>query len=148
MAAVLFIDIDEFKTVNDTMGHPAGDALLKEIADRLRSATRQLDCIARVGGDEFIAVLGDIAEIDHVTQVVRKLEQVAADPVRLPGGDLTVTCSIGVALFPGDGDDAETLIRNADTAMYQAKRDGRSATRFFTPRCSTRPSSGFGSKRG
>lgn len=133
MAAVLFIDIDEFKTVNDTMGHPAGDALLKEIADRLRAATRQLDCIARVGGDEFIAVLSDIAEIDHVAQVVRKLEQVAEDPVRLPGGDLTVTFSIGVALFPRDGDDAETLIRNADTAMYQAKRDGRSATCFFTP---------------
>jgi len=133
MAAVLFIDIDEFKTVNDTMGHPAGDALLKEIADRLLSATRQLDCIARVGGDEFIAVLSDIAEIDHVMQVVRKLEQVAADPVRLPGGDLTVTCSIGVALFPRDGEDAETLIRNADTAMYQAKRDGRSTTCFFTP---------------
>jgi diguanylate cyclase (GGDEF)-like protein/PAS domain S-box-containing protein len=133
MAAVLFIDIDEFKTVNDTMGHPAGDALLKEIADRLLSATRQLDCIARVGGDEFIAVLSDIAELDHVMQVVRKLEQVAADPVRLPGGDITVTCSIGVALFPRDGDDAETLIRNADTAMYQAKRDGRSTTCFFTP---------------
>jgi len=133
MAAVLFIDIDEFKTVNDTMGHPAGDALLKEISDRLRSATRQLDCIARVGGDEFIAVLSDIAEIDHVAQVVRKLEQVAADPVQLPGGDMAVTCSIGVALYPQDGDDAETLIRNADTAMYQAKRDGRSATCFFTP---------------
>ncbi|HEX3469210.1 MAG TPA: EAL domain-containing protein [Candidatus Elarobacter sp.] len=133
MAAVLFIDIDEFKTVNDTMGHPAGDALLKEIADRLRSATRRLDCIARVGGDEFIAVLCDISEIDHVSEVVRKLERVAADPVRLPGGDIRVTCSIGVALFPHDGDDAESLIRNADTAMYQAKREGRSTSCFFTP---------------
>jgi diguanylate cyclase (GGDEF)-like protein/PAS domain S-box-containing protein len=132
MAAVLFIDIDEFKTVNDTMGHPAGDALLKEISERLRLATRQLDCIARVGGDEFIAVLGDIAEIEHVEKVVRHLEHIAADPVRLPGGDLTVTCSIGVALFPQDGEDVETLIRNADTAMYQAKRDGRSGTCFFT----------------
>ena len=133
IAAVLFIDIDEFKTVNDTMGHPAGDALLKDIADRLRAATRRLDCIARVGGDEFIAVLGDIGEIDHVSEVVRKLERVAADPVRLPGGDIRVTCSIGVALFPHDGDDAESLIRNADTAMYQAKRDGRSTSCFFTP---------------
>lgn len=132
MAAVLFIDIDEFKTVNDTMGHPAGDALLKEISERLRLATRQLDCIARVGGDEFIAVLGDIAEIEHVEKVVRHLEHIAADPVRLPGGDLTVTCSIGVAIYPQDGDDVETLIRNADTAMYQAKRDGRSGTCFFT----------------
>ena len=133
MAAVLFIDIDEFKTVNDTMGHPAGDALLKEISDRLRSATRQLDCIARVGGDEFIAVLGDIADIEHVRE-----GRAPSRPHHGRTGSACraatspCTCSIGVALFPQDGDDAETLIRNADTAMYQAKRDGRSGTCFFT----------------
>ncbi len=133
MAAVLFIDIDEFKTVNDTMGHPAGDALLKEIAGRLRSATRQVDCIARIGGDEFVAVLSDIGRIDHVSDVVRKLERVAAEPVRLPGGEINVTCSVGIALYPHDGADAETLIRNADTAMYEAKRGGGSTSCFFTP---------------
>ena len=132
VAAVLFIDIDEFKSVNDTMGHPAGDVLLKEIADRLRSATRQRDCVARIGGDEFVVVLSDIANPDDVSEVVRKLERVAAEPVRLPGGDMTVTCSIGVALFPNDGSDCETLIRNADTAMYQAKRAGGSTSCFFT----------------
>ena len=131
--AVLFIDVDQFKHVNDTMGHAAGDILLKEIAKRFRSATRQTDCVARMGGDEFIAVFGEIAEVDQFAKVVRDLERVTAEPIHVPGGDITVTCSIGVALFPQDGQDAETLIRNADTAMYQAKRDGRATTCFFSP---------------
>jgi diguanylate cyclase (GGDEF)-like protein/PAS domain S-box-containing protein len=132
MTAVLFIDVDQFKHVNDSMGHATGDVLLKVIAERLRSTTRQSDCIARMGGDEFIAVFGDLAEVDHLSQIVRHLERVTAEPIRVPGGEITVTCSIGVALFPRDGDDAETLIRNADTAMYQAKRDGRATTCFFS----------------
>jgi diguanylate cyclase (GGDEF)-like protein/PAS domain S-box-containing protein len=132
MTAVLFIDVDQFKHVNDSMGHATGDVLLKVIAERLRSTTRQSDCIARMGGDEFIAVFGDLAEVDHLSQIVRHLERVTAEPIRVPGGEITVTCSIGAALFPRDGDDAETLIRNADTAMYQAKRDGRATTCFFS----------------
>ena len=132
MTAVLFIDVDQFKDVNDTMGHATGDVVLKVIAERLRSTTRQLDCIARMGGDEFIAVFGDVAEIDHLDQIVRHLERVTAEPIPVTAGEITVTCSIGVALFPRDGDDAETLIRNADTAMYQAKRDGRATTCFFS----------------
>jgi diguanylate cyclase (GGDEF)-like protein/PAS domain S-box-containing protein len=131
--AVLFIDVDQFKHVNDTMGHAAGDTLLMEIGQRLRSATRQTDCVARMGGDEFIAVFGEIAEVQHFAKVVRHLERVTAEPIRVPGGEITVTCSIGVALFPQDGQDAETLIRNADTAMYHAKRDGRATTCFFKP---------------
>jgi diguanylate cyclase (GGDEF)-like protein/PAS domain S-box-containing protein len=133
MVAVLFIDVDDFKVVNDTMGHPAGDTYLKEIADRLRASIRRLDCIARVGGDEFIAVLGGIRDITEVADIVRHIELVAADPVHLPGGDMSGTCSIGVAVFPRDGNDAETLIHNADTAMYQSKRDGRARSCFFTP---------------
>jgi len=133
MAAVLFIDIDEFKTVNDTMGHSVGDALLKEIAYRLRSNARQVDCLARMGGDEFIAGLGDINDIAHVDEVARHLAHVTAEPVRIAGGEFKTTCSIGIAMFPRDGDDAETLIRNADTAMYQAKRDGRATACFFAP---------------
>jgi diguanylate cyclase (GGDEF)-like protein/PAS domain S-box-containing protein len=133
LTAVLFIDIDEFKTVNDTMGHSAGDALLTEIAFRLRSNARQVDCLARMGGDEFIAVLGDINNIEHVAEIARHLARVTAEPIRIAGGELKATCSIGIALFPRDGDDAETLIRNADTAMYQAKRDGRATTCFFAP---------------
>jgi diguanylate cyclase (GGDEF)-like protein/PAS domain S-box-containing protein len=133
MTAVLFIDIDEFKAVNDTMGHSAGDALLKEIAHRLRSNARQVDCLARMGGDEFIAVLGDITSVDHVAEIARHLAHVTAEPIRIVGGEVRATCSIGIAMFPRDGDDAETLIRNADTAMYQAKREGRATACFFTP---------------
>jgi diguanylate cyclase (GGDEF)-like protein/PAS domain S-box-containing protein len=133
MVAVLFIDVDDFKVVNDTMGHPAGDTYLKEIADRLRASIRRLDCIARVGGDEFIAVLGGIRDITEIDDIVRHIERVAADPVHLPEGDMSGTCSIGVAVFPRDGLDAETLIHNADTAMYQSKRDGRARSCFFTP---------------
>jgi diguanylate cyclase (GGDEF)-like protein len=132
-AAVLFIDVDQFKHVNDTMGHAAGDMLLRAIGERLRSTTRQTDCVARMGGDEFVAVFGEIAEVRQFAEVVRHLERVTAEPIRVPGGEITVTCSIGVALFPQDGHDAETLIVNADTAMYQAKRDGRATTCFFTP---------------
>jgi diguanylate cyclase (GGDEF)-like protein/PAS domain S-box-containing protein len=133
MAAVLFIDVDEFKNVNDTMGHSAGDLLLKEMAERLRSNTRQVDCIARMGGDEFIAVLTEISDIDDVAAIARNLERVTAEPIRLAEREVVATCSIGIAVFPQDGADAETLIRNADTAMYRAKRDGRATSRFFTP---------------
>ena len=129
-AAVLFIDVDCFKDVNDTRGHAAGDLLLRELARRLRSATRRSDCIARMGGDEFVGVISNIAD-NELINLVRKLERAIAMPIRLPGGEINVTCSIGIALFPRDGDDPETLIRNADSAMYQAKRGGRAATRFF-----------------
>jgi len=133
LAAVLFIDVDEFKTVNDTMGHSAGDVLLKKLSERLRASTRQVDCIARMGGDEFVAVLTDIADIEDVAAIARKIGRVTAEPIRLADRDVVTTCSIGVAMFPQDGVDAETLIRNADTAMYRAKRDGRATSRFFTP---------------
>ena len=133
MAAVLYIDVDEFKNVNDTLGHSAGDVLLKEIADRLRSNTRQVDCVARMGGDEFIAVLSEIGDVDDVAAIARKLGRASAEPVALGDRNVVATCSIGIAIFPQDGADAETLIRNADTAMYRAKRDGRATSRFFTP---------------
>ena len=133
LAAVLFIDVDQFKHVNDTLGHAAGDTLLKEIGERLRSNTRQADCVARMGGDEFIAVLSEITEADHVAAIARHLGRVSAEPIHLGDRDVVATCSIGIAMFPRDGADAETLIRNADTAMYCAKREGRATARFFTP---------------
>jgi diguanylate cyclase (GGDEF)-like protein/PAS domain S-box-containing protein len=129
-AAVLFIDVDCFKKINDTMGHGAGDLLLREVARRLRAATRRSDCIARMGGDEFVGVISNIAD-NELINLVRKLERVIAVPIHAPDGEINVTCSIGVAIFPRDGEDAETLIRNADSAMYRAKREGRAATRFF-----------------
>lgn len=133
MAAVLFVDVDAFKNVNDTLGHSAGDVLLKEVADRLRANTRQTDCIARVGGDEFIVVLNDVADVECIAEIARQLGRAVAQPIRVRETDLKVTCSIGIAVIPNDGNDAETLIRNADTAMYEAKRAGRATTRFFTP---------------
>ena len=131
--AVLFIDVDDFKNVNDSMGHGAGDALLRAIADRLRSNTRQVDCVARMGGDEFIAVLGDIDGAERAAEIARHLGHVAAEPIRWGTDEIGVTCSIGIALLPGHGEDAETLIRAADTAMYQAKRDGGGTACMFTP---------------
>ena len=133
MAAVLFIDVDGFKNVNDTMGHSAGDLLLKALADRLRSNTRQVDCVARMGGDEFVAVLGDVARAETAERIARHLVAVMAKPIQFGEEEIVATCSIGIALFPADGEDAETLIRNADAAMYQAKRDGRSRVCFYTP---------------
>jgi predicted signal transduction protein with EAL and GGDEF domain len=115
------------------MGHSAGDVLLKEMAERLRSNTRQVDCIARMGGDEFIAVVSEIGDVDDVAAIARNLGRVTAEPIHLADRDVVATCSIGIAMFPRDGADAETLIRNADTAMYRAKRDGRATARFFTP---------------
>ena len=131
--AVLFIDVDDFKNVNDSMGHGAGDALLRAVAHRLRSNTRQVDCVARMGGDEFIAVLGDIDGAGRAAEIARHLGHVAAAPIRWGTDEIGVTCSIGIALFPGHGEDAETLIRAADTAMYQAKRDGGATACMFTP---------------
>ena len=133
MVAVLFIDVDGFKNVNDTMGHAAGDVLLRAVADRLRSNTRQVDCIARMGGDEFIAVLGDIAGVDRANEIAGNLGHATATPMRWGDDEIGVSCSIGIALFPTDGDDAETLIRNADTAMYHAKRHGRATACMFAP---------------
>jgi diguanylate cyclase (GGDEF)-like protein/PAS domain S-box-containing protein len=133
VAAVLFIDIDSFKNVNDTLGHFAGDALLKECAGRLRANTRQSDCIARVGGDEFIAVINDLADLESVAEIARQLGRAVAQPLRVRDSEIKVTCSIGIAVIPRDGVDAETLIRNADTAMYEAKRAGRATTHFFSP---------------
>ncbi len=130
-AAVLFIDVDQFKIINDTMGHTAGDRLLTAIADRLRKNTRSTDCIARMGGDEFIAVLSDIGDEAHAAEMARHLGRVVAEPIRLHDRDIEAGISIGIAMFPAHGTDAETLIRNADTAMYEAKRAGRATARFF-----------------
>jgi diguanylate cyclase (GGDEF)-like protein/PAS domain S-box-containing protein len=130
-AAVLFIDVDQFKTINDTMGHSVGDLMLSAIADRLRKSTRPTDCVARMGGDEFIAVLSDVEDEAQVAQVARLLGQVVAAPIRLHDLDAEASISIGIAMFPAHGTDAETLIRNSDTAMYEAKRAGRATARFF-----------------
>ncbi|HQT29896.1 MAG TPA: EAL domain-containing protein [Thiobacillus sp.] len=130
--AVIFIDLDRFKHVNDSLGHQAGDRLLLEVAHRLQTCVRTSDTLARLGGDEFILVLLDITGTHDATHVVQKIFAALQQPFLLEGRELTVTPSIGISLFPEDGRNADELIRNADTAMYQAKEAGRNTFHFYT----------------
>ena len=111
MIALVFIDLDHFKSVNDTLGHSAGDRLLKEIAARLASCTREGDIVSRFGGDEFVMVLPNLTDDDALVPVIRRVLDSVAEAVSLDGHDVTVTCSIGVALCPRDGTDLDTLLR-------------------------------------
>jgi diguanylate cyclase (GGDEF)-like protein/PAS domain S-box-containing protein len=131
--AVIFLDLDRFKTINDTLGHLAGDALLCQVADRLRTSVRDTDTVARLGGDEFLVVLEAMQEAAQVAHVADKLLSSMAAPFVLHGQELHVTTSLGISLYPRDGQDAETLLKYADTALYKAKDAGRNAYRFFSP---------------
>jgi diguanylate cyclase (GGDEF)-like protein/PAS domain S-box-containing protein len=129
--AVLFLDIDLFKTVNDSLGHVVGDQLLRTIATRLTQCLRTGDTVSRRGGDEFIGVLLDIDDVGELSQIVEKLLNAIRRPVAIDGIELNVTASIGVSLYPQDGQDIETLIKHADIAMYHAKERGRNNYQFF-----------------
>ncbi len=129
--AVLFIDLDNFKTINDTLGHETGDRLLKEVAARLKESIRAGDLVARMGGDEFILLVED-APPEVVRQVAQRVIDNLSLAYRIGDHELFVTCSIGVAVCPDDGEDAKTLIKNADTAMYRAKEAGRNQFQYFT----------------
>jgi diguanylate cyclase (GGDEF)-like protein len=131
--ALLFVDLDRFKEINDSLGHEAGDAVLREAAARLRAHLREGDSVARLGGDEFTVILEDVAGADEVRAVAQKLMRAFAEPIVVDGQDLFPTLSIGVALYPRDGDTAEALLRHADTAMYQAKAEGRDGFQFYAP---------------
>ncbi|MEX2197913.1 MAG: EAL domain-containing protein [Burkholderiales bacterium] len=135
--AVLFLDLDRFKEINDSFGHEAGDRVLIEAAERMRLHLREGDSVARLGGDEFTVILEDVGDAEQVRAVAQKLLRAFAEPFRIDGQDLFVTLSIGIALHPRDGADAESLLRHADTAMYQAKSDGRDGLKFYTPVMST-----------
>jgi len=129
---VLFIDLDEFKLVNDTLGHAGGDALLKEVAVRLQACIRPGDTVARISGDEFALVLADLAQPEDAALVAQKVIDQLGRAVDLGGHEVFVTASVGIAVYPGDGDGAEALIGAADAAMYRAKQAGRNAFQFFT----------------
>lgn len=130
--AVLFIDLDGFKQVNDSLGHAAGDELLKEAARRLETAVRAGDTVARVSGDEFVIILGNLEQSDSAALVAQKIVEVLREPVQLAGKPVSVTASVGISLYPADGHNAEALLGAADAAMYRAKQSGRNAYQFFT----------------
>ena len=132
LVAVLFLDLDRFKTINDSLGHGIGDNLLKTVADRLRQCIRDSDSIARLGGDEFTIVLEGIKDVREVVVIAEKVLETIAQPFNVNGHELLTTASIGITLFPFDNDDIETLLQNADTAMYRAKKAGGNTYAFFT----------------
>jgi len=131
--AVVFVDLDHFKNVNDSMGHHVGDKLLISMANRLSSCVRECDTVARPGGDEFVLVLSDMHGLDSLGQTLQRILTTTADPCLIDDREFVVTCSLGISLFPEDGHDSETLLRNADTAMYKAKQAGKNNFQFFTP---------------
>jgi diguanylate cyclase (GGDEF)-like protein len=136
--AVMFLDLDRFKFVNDTLGHSLGDQLLRAIAARLRSVLREGDTIARMGGDEFTVLLTDLSTPTDAAKIAQKLLETVAYPVRVEGHELYATTSIGIALYPSDGDNAEALLKNADGAMYRAKEAGRNSYQLCTPAMNSR----------
>lgn len=131
--ALLFLDLDNFKDINDTLGHGAGDQLLKEVATRLRKAVRQTDFVARYGGDEFVIVVDAARNLSDPIQPFRSLTASLLPPVAVGDALMTVETSIGIAFYPHDGGDPETLLRHADLALYRAKADGRNCIRCFEP---------------
>ena len=136
--AVLLIDLDRFKPVNDTLGHPMGDALLRKVADRLRSTVRPTDTVARIGGDEFVILQTGVGEASDTQALARRLVDLIGRTYMVDGHLLTIGASVGVALAPGDGTEADTLLKNADLALYRAKLDGRATYRFFEPEMDAR----------
>jgi diguanylate cyclase (GGDEF)-like protein len=130
--ALMFVDLDRFKEINDTLGHAAGDALLVEVSRRLRGCLRDSDVVARLGGDEFVVIVNDVVESHRVAKVAQHVVATIGKPLLLSGLECGVTASVGIALFPEDGEDEETLTKHADIAMYTAKQAGKNDFRFFS----------------
>jgi diguanylate cyclase (GGDEF)-like protein len=133
VVGVLLLDLDRFKTVNDSLGHSHGDALLQAVAQRLLACVREGDTVARLGGDEFVLVLSDMAQVSDLVPVAQEMLNALAQPVVLGGQVMNIGASLGMSAYPRDGDTADELIRRADTAMYRAKEQGGSAMAFFQP---------------
>ncbi|MDF2182384.1 transporter substrate-binding domain-containing protein [Neptuniibacter sp. CAU 1671] len=130
--AVLFIDLDDFKRINDTLGHETGDQILMQAGQRLGETVRDRDIVGRLGGDEFVILLFGLLQADDAGRVAEKLHHLFSEPFCIGGRELVVTCSIGIALYPADGRDSSELLRNADTAMYHSKKLGRNTYSFYT----------------
>ncbi len=130
-AALLFIDLDRFKEINDSLGHSVGDRVLCEVSRRLRTSIRAVDTVARLGGDEFVVILEQVADEEGAAEVARKVIAAMAPPLTLGGQEITMTGSIGIGLYPADGTDADALMKAADDAMYRAKAQGRESFQFY-----------------
>jgi diguanylate cyclase (GGDEF)-like protein len=130
--AIAYIDLDNFKEINDSRGHDFGDELLKGISARLRSEVRETDTVARIGGDEFVILLGDLERPEIADPIIRQVSKKLADPILIEGETVYVTASIGVSVFPNDGNEGKSLLLGADQAMYAAKANGRNTHQYFT----------------
>lgn len=129
--ALLFVDLDKFKPVNDSFGHHVGDSLLAAVGERLVASVRKDDTVARAGGDEFVVVLSQIGHADEAATISAKILRELSRTFLIEGRELNISCSIGISIYPEDGSNVDTLISCADAAMYRAKRDGRSKFEFF-----------------
>ena len=138
LVAVMFLDLDRFKTINDTLGHDVGDRLLRDVAERLKTCVRPGDTVSRLGGDEFTIVLANVAHVDDVARVTQKILNQFVQPFRIGGRDLFASPSIGITLYPFDDNNNEGLLKNADTAMYHAKALGRNNFQFYTAELNAR----------
>ena len=132
MLATLFFDLDNFKEVNDVHGHETGDALLKQVANRMSEVTRNYDLLARFGGDEFVMIMSNLNDRLDVNQVVEKIIAGFEPAFDLPGASVHITTSVGISIFPEDGNEPTELLKNADVAMYRAKAEGRNCYQFFS----------------
>ena len=133
LAAILFLDIDNFKHINDTVGHDEGDNMLKDVSKRLNKHVRACDTLARHGGDEFIILIQDLKKVENVINIVERIFSEFNEPFILNGQEFFITTSIGISIYPDDGEDKDTLLKNAGIAMYRAKEDGKNTYQLFTP---------------
>ena len=135
---MLFLDLDGFKHINDSLGHPTGDKVLQSVAGRLTECVRGSDTVSRQGGDEFVVLLSEVTQADDASVTAKRMLQAVAASHKIDDRDLHINTSIGIAVYPEDGADAEALIKNADTAMYHAKENGKRSYQFFAPSMNTR----------
>jgi diguanylate cyclase (GGDEF)-like protein len=138
MLAVLFVDLDRFKTIVDTLGHAVGDQVLRGVAERLSSVLSDSDTLARLGGDEFVVLLPDVGRADRAAKLAQQMLEVLKEPFHFGNNELHITTSIGISLYPYDGEDADALLKNSDTALYRAKEQGRNNYQLYTPAMNAR----------
>jgi len=136
----MFLDLDRFKIINDSLGHAAGDKLLQIVAERLKACMRGSDVIARLGGDEFVVLLRDVDRRSEIASVAERILAATRDPIMVDGQECRISASVGVALYPDHANDESRLMKFADVAMYSAKEDGRNAWRLYAPSARAEPS--------